>query len=155
VIGEELGFVVPLTRAEFLERYGASGGQCGVSQQLPNLKAKSRSVESDCWTGSECRAPVSGLSCKMLRTGYDGNGRIVLFSTTLRTDEARRTEGARDMRKLVEKFAEFGGGAVQANAAGSGKILSSTGTQGQFRLEAEVTAAEAGQHVGTFSVVSR
>ena len=155
VIGDELGFKVPLTRKEFLERYQASGGQCGVSQHLPSLKALSRSVESDCWTKDECPAPAAGLSCKVLRTAYDSEGRIVLFTTTLGTVEASRAAGMRELGKVVDKFAELGGSATRTKGDGKGRTLSASGTQGQFRLEAEVVAVDEGKQVGTFSVAGR
>ena len=155
VIGDELGFNIPLTRKDFLDRYDASGGQCGVSQHLSSLKALSRSVESDCWTGSECPAPAAGLSCKILRTAYDNTGRIVLFMTTLSTVDANRAEGVRHMGKVVDKFAEFGGSETRTRDVKNGRLLSSTGSLGQFKLEAEVTTAEGGKQVGTFSVSTK
>ncbi len=155
VIGSELGFHIPLTREQFLERYAASGGQCGVSKHQPSLKALSRSVESDCWTGAECRAPGGGFSCKILRTGYDGTGRIVLFSTTLGSADGKDAQGTADMGKLVNKFAEFGGGEVSTRDVRHGKVMSASSIQGQFRLEAEVTSSEEGKQVGTFSVASK
>ena len=155
VIGQELGFTIPLTREAFLERYDASGGRCGASQQLSSLKVLSRSAQSDCWTGSECRAPAPILSCKSLRTAYDGTGRIVLFTTTLSTVDANRAEGARALGEVANKFAELGGGEPRTKALGNGRVRHSIGTQGQFRLEAEVIADEAGQQVGTFSVATK
>lgn len=155
VIGDELGFKVPLTRKEFLERYQGSGGQCGVSQHLPSLKALSRSVESDCWTKDECPAPAAGLSCKVLRTAYDSDGRIVLFTTTLGTVEANRAAGMRELGKVVDKFAELGGSTTRTKGEGKGRTLFASGTQGQFRLEAEVVAVDEGKQLGTFSVAGR
>ena len=155
VIGDELGFNVPLTRTEFLERYQASGGQCGVSRHLPSLKALSRSVESDCWTKDECPAPAAGLSCKILRTAYDSEGRIVLFTTTLGTVDANRAAGMRELGKMVDKFAELGSSTTRTKGEGKGRTISASGTQGQFRLEAEVVAVEEGKQVGTFSVAGR
>lgn len=155
VIGAELGFSIPLTREEFLERYEASGGQCGVGQHLSSLKAKSRSVVSACRSGTECRAPSSGLSCKLLQTGYDTSGRLVLFTTTLGTGGANGTDGARDLSKLVERFSEFGGGATRTRDVGKGRAVSSSGSQGQFQLEAEVVTAEGEKQVGTFSLATK
>lgn len=155
VIGDELGFNVPLTRKEFLERYQASGGQCGVSQHLPSLKALSRSVESDCWTGDQCPTPGAGLSCKILRTAYDSEGRIVLFTTTIATVDADRAAGMRQLGKVVDKFAELGGSTTRTKGEGKGRTLSASGSQGQFKLEAEVIAVEEGKPVGTFSVASK
>lgn len=155
VIGAELGFSIPLTREEFLERYEASGGQCGAGQHLSSLKAKSRSVASACRSGTECRAPASGLSCKLLQTGYDNSGRLVLFTTTLGTGGANGTDGARDLSKLVEKFAEFGGGETRTRDVGKGRAVSSSGSQGQFQLDAEVVTAEGEKQIGTFSLATK
>ncbi|MES3025567.1 MAG: hypothetical protein V4857_28655 [Pseudomonadota bacterium] len=154
VIGEELGFHIPLTREEFLDRYLASGGQCGTSQHLPALKALSRSVESDCWTGSKCPAPAAGLNCKILRTAYDSNARIVLFTTTLSTATSKRAEGVSDMGKLAEKIALFGGSETRTSDTGNGPVLSASGSQGKFKVEVEVAPAEEGGQVGTFTVVT-
>lgn len=155
VVGGELGFDIPLTREDFLDRYGDSGGQCGVRRQLSGLKASSSSVESDCWTGSECPSPDADLSCRILRIAFDRTGRIVLFTTTLSTTDAKRTEGARHLGGLVKKFAELGGGETRSREAENGRVLSSSATQGQFRLEAEVMAAESGKQTGTFSIATR
>ncbi|MEJ7804628.1 MAG: hypothetical protein WKG03_01740 [Telluria sp.] len=155
VIGGELGFHIPLSREEFLDRYRASGGQCGASAQLPALKALSRSVDSDCWTGTECRAPAPGLNCQMLRTGYDRTGRIVLFTTTLHTVDPQHAAGGRHLNAVVDKFAEFGGGQTRTRDVQYGRVLSAAGTQGLFKVEAEVTPAEGGKYVGTFSVAAR
>lgn len=155
VISGELGFAIPLTREEFLERYGASGGQCGVSPQLPRLKALSRSAASDCWTGSECRAPTGSLSCKTLRTAYDSTGRLVLFTTALSTTDATTEEGTRELGRLVEKFAEFGGSDVRTSDDKNGRVLTASNSQGQFKVNAVVSATGSGKQIGTFSVATK
>ncbi len=155
VIGGELGFHIPLTREEFLDRYKASGGQCGVSGQLSSLKALARSADSDCWTGTECRSPAAGLSCKMLRTAFDSTGRIVLFTTTLATADGSNGQGSRDMGKVLEKFAEFGGSEIRTKEVKDGSLVSAIGSQGQFKLEAEVKEVDGGQQVGTFSLATK
>lgn len=155
VIGSELGFSIPLTREEFLERYEASGGQCGAGQHLASLKALSRLVTFGCLTGSECRAPTAGLSCKVLGTGYDSAGRLVLFTTTLDAGVGNGADGARDLNKLVQKFAEFGGGETRTRDVRKGRVLSSRGSQGQFQFDAEVLAEEGERQVGTFAVATK
>ena len=152
VIGEELGFNIPLTRQEFLDRFNATGAECGVSQHLPSHKALSPSAQSDCWTGRECPAPSAGLSCKVLRTAYDGSGRIVLFTTTLNGHDAN---GARDMSKVLKKFAEFGSSEVSTREGADGRVLSSTGSLGLFRLDAVVTGAEGGKQGGVFTIATK
>jgi hypothetical protein len=137
-----------------LKRYNDSGGKCGVSPQLAGLKALARSAQSDCWTGSDCPAPAPGLRCKSLRTAYDSSGRIVLFTTKLSTVDAKNsTQGTRELGSIVEKFAEFGGSAVRTGDAGSGRV-SASGSQGQFRLEAEVVP-ESGKQIGTFTLADQ
>ena len=155
VIAEELGFHIPLTREGFLERYDAAGAKCGVSQQLSNLKALSRLAESDCWTGTQCPTPAAGLRCQILRTAYDSTGRIVLFTTTFTTSADSSVEAGRFMEKKVAQFAEFGGGKTLDRDTPNGRVVSATGSSGEFKLEAKVTQAESGVHTGTFSVGTR
>lgn len=154
VIGAELGFDIPLTRQDFLDRYDASGGECGVSGHLQGLKALSRAAQSDCWTGEQCPAPAAGLRCQVLRTAYDSTGRIVLFTTTLSTVDANRAEGARDMGKIVGKFAEVGGGETRRGDVEDGRALSLSGIVGQYKLAVEVAVADGAKLVGTFSVAA-
>ena len=155
VIGQELGFNVPLTREEFLDRYNASGGQCGVSGALSSLQALSRSVQSDCWTGTECPAPAAGVRCQILRTAYDSTGRILLFTTKLSATDANGTEGARALERTVGKFADLGNSEVRTRDVNNGRVISSAGSQGQFRLEAEVKPVEGGGKSGTFTVATK
>ncbi len=119
------------------------------------MKAVSSLVESDCWTGSECPAPAAGLSCKVLRTGYDSSGRLVLFTTTLGTDDAGGPQAARNMSRVANKFAEFSGSDARMKDAASGRAFSSAGTLGKFRLVAEVAPADGANQVGTFSVAAK
>ncbi len=154
VIGGELGFDIPLTRQEFLDRYAESGAECGISQHLPSLKALAPSAQSDCWSGTQCPTPAPGLSCQVLRTAYDGTGRIVLFTSTLNAADGNRAEGARDMGKVVGKFAELGGGETGSMDVGEGRALSLTRSLGKFTLAVDVKAADGGKLVGTFSVAA-
>lgn len=152
VIGAELGFDIPLTRDEFLDRYGATGGECGASKSLAGLKTQSKSAASDCWSGRACPAPAEALACKLVRTAYDGEGRLVLFSATLNATEDD-AGGIRELRKIVRKFAEMAHAEARSkNRAGAGELMSASGSLGDVQLSAEVMPGEPRQHSGVFSL---
>lgn len=154
VIGGELGFDIPLTKDAFLDRYAASGGECGASRNLASLKAQTTSAVSDCWTGTECPAPAEVLQCKIVRTAYDRDGRLVLYSATFKT-AADKPAGARELRKIVRKFSALAGSEPKLRHAGDEEALSASGSQGVVNLSADVTGADGKPHVGVFSVAMK
>ena len=154
VIGGELGFDVPLTKDDFLSRYSAGGGQCGASPNLAELKALSPSAVSDCWSGNACPPPVEGLGCMVVRTAYDGSGRLVLFSATLNT-VGGSGDGTREMRRIDGKLAGLCRTDAKVRRNHNGESLFAAGSQGEVRLAADVTAIEGSLQVGVFSVASR
>lgn len=151
VIGSELGFDIPLTKDEFLDRYGESGGECGASKNLASLKAQSASAVSDCWSGANCPAPTDDLRCKVVRTAYDGSGRLVLFSATFNT-AGEKTAGARALRKIARKFSALAGSEPTLKHDGDAAALSASGSQGLVTFSADITAADGKPQVGVFSV---
>ncbi len=155
VIGELLGFDIPPTKKEFLERFEETGGQCGASKNLSGMRALARSAVSDCWSGSQCPAPAEGLSCKTLRTAYDNSGRMVLFSATIHSDSSKPSDAKREMATVLHKFSELGLGEAKITSLKNGQMSSATGIQGQFRLAADVMSVEGQQQVGVFSVAAK
>lgn len=108
----------------------------------------------DCWPGTECPAPADRLHCKVIRTAYDGNGRLVLFSATLNT-AGDKPAGARQLRKIVRKFSALAGSEPKLRNEGDDEALSASGSQGVVNLSADVTGADGKPHVGVFSVAMK
>ncbi len=152
VIGSLLGFDIPLSKKDFIDRFEASGGQCGASKQLAGLKALSPSAASDCWSGTQCPAPTDGVACKMIRTAYDRAGRMVLFTATLHSESSNPLEGKREMTTVLRKFSELGLSEPKITDLKNGQVTSATGTQGQFTLGVEILSLAGEQQVGIFSI---
>lgn len=89
----------------------------------------------------------------VVRTAYDGSGRLVLFSATL-SAVGGTGDGAREMRRIVGELARLCRTDAKVRRNHNGESLFAAGSQGEVRLAADVTAIEGSLQVGVFSVAS-